>query len=93
MEIRTKKIGDFTWVNVSNPEQETLENLLTEQGITKTLATSLLSPFPRAHVEVLPEAIYLALHFPVKIDGALQQAEVDFLIKKDWVLTVHYRPR
>jgi magnesium transporter len=90
MEIRTKKIGDFTWVNVSNPEQETLENLLTEQGITKTLSTSLLSPFPRAHVEVLPEAIYLALHFPVKIDGALHQAEVDFLIKKDWLLTVHY---
>lgn len=90
MQIKEKTIGAFTWIDILNPEQNYLENILTSRHINNSLIETLMSPLPRAQAEVTANCIYLALHFPLKKDSMLVHGEVDFLIQENFILTIHY---
>jgi magnesium transporter len=90
MEIKSKTLGNFTWIDVQKPDREYLQKILEDKQISTELIDALLAPIPRARAEVMAHCIYLALHFPIKKSAILTLAEVDFLVQENFILTVHY---
>lgn len=90
--ICTNKYRNLTWIDVESPTQNEITHLIEEYDIPEIAAKELLSKTVRSKVDLHHNTIYLILHFPkihTKGDQATEQ-EIDFLLGKDYVITVHY---
>lgn len=89
----TKEIcGNLTWIDIESPTEEDVRLLLKEYNIHPLVAEELLVPTVRPKVDVYDNLIYLILHFPAishSHSGEVEQ-EIDFIIGKDFFVTVHY---
>jgi magnesium transporter len=90
--ICTNKYRNLTWIDVESPTQNEITHLIEEYDIPEIAAKELLSKTVRSKVDLHHNTIYLILHFPkvhTKGDVSTEQ-EIDFLLGKDYVITVHY---
>jgi len=90
--ISTYKHKKLTWIDLDSPSKEEVRAVMEEYDIHPLVADELLSPTLRPKVDIYKNHIYLILHFPIishKHDGH-SEAEVDFIIGKDFLITTHY---
>ncbi len=82
----------ITWVDIENPTPEEISEVGKEFNLGPLLARELLSPTLKPRVDLYPESIYTLLHFPARrhTHNAHVSQEVDFVIGKHFVITVHY---
>jgi magnesium transporter len=84
--------GEITWVDVESPTKEEVQTLAHEFNLHPLVASELHAPSMRPKVDMYGEALYLILHFPAlrhtHTKGGRQ--EIDFIIGKKYLLTVHY---
>lgn len=80
------------WIDVERPTIEEIEGLVDEFGLGPFVEQELLSPTAKPRIDLFPSFLYLVLHFPAFRDthGELATHEVDLIIAKDAVITVHY---
>lgn len=99
--VKKIKHQGIVWVDVYNPSKDEVLALAEEYKLHPVLATELASPSPRSKVDVYEDCLYLILHFPlcelcVGVDpdqpDLSASKEIDFVIGKKFVLTVHYSP-
>ncbi len=83
---------DLLWVDAETPSHEEIRQLMAEFDIHPIVADELLSPSVRSKVDHYENFIYCILHFPAirhsHSGGNIQ--EVDFVIGRKFLLTVHY---
>ncbi len=87
-------IKGTTWIDIDAPSREEIIKLREEYEIPDLVAEELISKTVRAKVDAYSDLIYLILHFP-KVDSKGRRAsevEVDFVITKEALITVHYEP-
>ncbi len=92
--IAKHSIKGVTWIDIDDPSREEIIKLREDFEIPDLVAEELISKTVRAKVDAYGDLVYLILHFP-KLDHKRQNAseiEVDFIITKDSVVTVHYEP-
>jgi len=90
--IHTYTHKKFTWVDLENPTHDEVEELMRRYHIHPLVGQELLSPTVRPKVDLYDNFIYLILHFPSVThshNGETEQ-EIDFVIGKDFLITVHY---
>lgn len=89
--MRTIK-GKITWIDIQNPTREDLEFIKKLHKFHPVILDELLHASARAHVEPYDKYLFMTYHMPSydKKIGSSKQAEIDFLITKDKVITVHY---
>lgn len=82
----------IAWVDLESPTRDEVEKLADEYGLHPVVQAELLSDSERAKVDLYDGAIYLILHFPVrnKKTGHVSEAEIDFILKKEALITTHY---
>jgi magnesium transporter len=80
------------WIDVEAPSKEELVHLSVEFGLHPLVSDELFSPSLRPKVDLYKNVIYLILHFPAfkHAHGKDVRQEVDFVIGKDYLITVHY---
>lgn len=80
------------WIDVERPTLEEVEALVDELQLGPFVERELLSPTLKPRVDLLPTFVYAVLHFPSSRDtrGRLSTHEVDLIITKNAVVTVHY---
>jgi magnesium transporter len=80
------------WLDVERPTPEEAEQLADEFKLGPLVVQEITTPTPKPHVDLYPDFIYLVLHFPAVRDtrGAQTDHEVDLVVGKDFLLTVHY---
>jgi magnesium transporter len=90
MEI--KKGKDVQWINIQNPSDEDLGWLHREYGIHPVIIDELRGPSARGHVEAYDDYLYFIYYFPIydPKEEASIRTEIDFIITKTSVVTVHY---
>ncbi len=90
MEI--KKGKDVQWVDVSKPTEKDLAWLGKEYKLHPIIVDELRGPSARGRVEVYKDYLYFIYYFPIydKDDEASARTEIDFIITKNSVATVHY---
>ncbi|MDH5442002.1 MAG: magnesium transporter CorA family protein [Candidatus Nomurabacteria bacterium] len=80
-----------TWIDLENPTREEIVNLMEQHHLHPLVAEELISPTVRPRVDVYPNSLYLILHFPTHKSGDRHAVhEIDFVITKDAIITVHY---
>ncbi|MCK4918650.1 MAG: hypothetical protein KAS02_02615 [Candidatus Pacebacteria bacterium] len=86
---------NITWADLKKPTQEEIQNLMIEYKLHPLVAEELLSPTFKPKVDLHSNYIYLILHFPFfkkgpNGDSKFISKEINFIIAKDFILTVHY---
>src|SRR3989344_42591 len=82
----------LVWIDVQNPTKKDVEFIRKQHKFHPIILDELLHTSARSRVEPYNSYLYLTYHLPVYDDNAKssRRAEVDFLITKDKVITVHY---
>ncbi len=90
--IKRYEHRDVVWIDVENPTQDEIMSLCSELRLPSILVPELVHPSVKPRVEVLPNALFVVLHFPSirGSRGAAEDQEVDLVIGKNFVMTVHY---
>jgi magnesium transporter len=90
MEI--KKGRGVRWVDVEEPTDKDLAWLGKEYKLHPIIVEELRGPSARGRVEAYKDYLYFIYYFPVydRDDEASTRTEIDFIITKDSMATVHY---
>ncbi|MDP3729536.1 MAG: CorA family divalent cation transporter [bacterium] len=82
----------LAWIDVLNPTKKDLEFIRRQHRFHPIILDELLHVSARARVEPYHDYLFLTYHLPI-YDKAIKnsrRAEIDFLITKNKVITVHY---
>ncbi len=93
------KYKNVTWIDLESPSKEELTDIARKYNIHSLVLEELSCPSTRSRVDSYEDYLYLILHFPAcencyapGADVSLDPEEIDFVIGKDFLITVHYRP-
>jgi len=80
------------WVDLEQPTEEELHEIIKEFSIGKYVEKELSSPTPAPLVAADAQAILLVLHFPAHgaENGNTDNQEVDFVVGDRFILTIRY---
>ncbi len=85
----------LTWIDLEGPTRDEVMHLMEEFQLPELVGEELLDKTVRGKVDLYPHFVYMVLHFPVigrSRDGSRYELEIDFIIGKDFLITVHYEP-
>ncbi len=87
--IKNKTI---TWIDISKPTKQDIEFVVKQHKFHPIILDELLHLSARSRVEKYDQYLFLTYHLPVydPILKTSRKAEVDFLITKNKVISVHY---
>ncbi len=90
MEIKEGK--GVRWIDIKRPTEKDIAWLGSEFGIHPVILEELKEPSARARAETYKDYIFFIYYFPLydKDDEASVRTEIDFIVTKDSVVTVHY---
>ncbi|OGY67769.1 MAG: hypothetical protein A3B16_00370 [Candidatus Zambryskibacteria bacterium RIFCSPLOWO2_01_FULL_45_43] len=82
----------LVWIDVQNPTKKDVEYIRDQHKFHPIILDELLHTSARSRVEPYNNYLFLTYHLPMydKNSKSSRRAEVDFLITKDKVITVHY---
>lgn len=82
----------LTWIDINNPSPEEVVHITEEFNIPELVSQDIHSKSMRSRVDMYDNLIYLILHFPdINNNGIIEdELEIDFIIGKDFLITVHY---
>lgn len=90
--INKFSIGDIFWLDIESPTKDEIEHLSDELDIPEIIKNELLPKTLRSKVQTYEDGFYLVLHFPYPGSSRdkSQEIEVDFLVHKKYLITIHY---
>ncbi len=82
----------LTWVDINNPTPEEVVHIKEEFSLPELISQEIPNKSVRSKVDLYENLIYLILHFPdINNNGIIEdELEIDFIIGKDFLITVHY---
>lgn len=89
-----EKNSKVRWVDISKPKAADLAWLRKEFDLHPVIFEELKGPSARAHVEAYDGYLFFVYYFPNYdvVDSTSVRTEIDFLVTKDTVVTIHYEP-
>jgi magnesium transporter len=86
------KYKSATWVDLVEPTQEEIDEVVEEYGIDPYVAHELTSPSLKHRVESNGVHVFFILYFPAfkQTKEDKESQEIDFIVGKDFVITVRY---
>lgn len=88
------KYKNFIWIDISKPSQNDINFLKENFHFHPLVLKELKRPSLRAHIDHWQDYLYFVYHTP-EFESELQTSqprEIDFLITKTHLITVHYQP-
>jgi magnesium transporter len=87
----------ITWIDLENPTREEIRELMTTYNLNPEIAEDILDPTIKARADIFENMSYFVFHFPLHTHKKhksfnKQSEELDFIISKDVLITVHYSP-
>ncbi|MEK7146692.1 MAG: CorA family divalent cation transporter [Patescibacteria group bacterium] len=90
--LRTIIEDKITWYDITKTEAGDLEFLKSKFDFHPVILDELLHPSARSRVETYDHYLFLVYHLPIYNvqERTSRRAEIDFLITKNHIITVHY---
>lgn len=84
----------LTWIDLESPSKEEMMHIAEEFSIPSLVVDEAVSNTLHSKVDLYDTFMYMILHFPPPQNGSSQysEREVDFIIGKKFIITVHYEP-
>ncbi len=85
--------NNLTWIDINSPTKKDVEYLRENFNFDKTILDELLVSTVRPKVDEHDGYLFTVLHFPIfiKRQNRTFSRELDFLITKDALITIHYK--
>lgn len=82
----------ITWIDVAKPTKQDIEFVAKQHKFHPIILDELLHVSARSRVETYEQYLFLTYHIPVydPVMKTSRKAEIDFLITKNKIITVHY---
>ncbi len=95
--VSTYTQNKVTWIDLENPTKEEVRAIMDDYNLDPSVAEDLLDPTIRTRADLYSDFTYFVLHFPLHTHHKnhifdKRSEEVDFIIGKNFLLTVHYSP-
>jgi magnesium transporter len=92
--MNLQKNKAVSWMDVENPTEDDLKFLKEKFDLHPVIVDELKGPSARARVENYENYLFFIYYFPKydEKDEASIRTEIDFIVTKDSVATVHYEP-
>lgn len=86
------KNKNITWIDIAKPTKQDVEFVAKQHKFHPIVLDELLHTSTRSRVEAYDQYLFLTYHLPVydPFMKTSRKAEIDFLITKNTVITVHY---
>jgi len=83
---------NLTWVDLESPTQEELSHIIEQYSLPILIGEEMRNESVQSKVDLYPNFIYLALHFPQISHKSKRgvEKEIDFVIGNDFIITTHY---
>ncbi len=95
--IKEYKYKNHKWIDLENPQDEEINKVIRQYDIPIEVAEDLFSPTPKQRVVMYSNCVYIVLHFPTLIGHKEKtphhydnRQEIDFIVGRDFLITVHY---
>lgn len=80
------------WIDVENPKESEIAELVNEFSLDASCAEQLSDPTLRSKIEIFNSHVFMVLHFPdhpsrKKTDD---RVEIDFIIGQNYIITIRY---
>lgn len=84
--------NSVTWIDISSPSIEEVQSLKEEFLFSEKVISEILTPTLRAQTVVYEDYLFAVMHFPTLegVKKGSRRAEVDFILGKHFVITIHY---
>jgi len=85
---------NLTWIDIESPKEEEIKHISETYAIHQLVSEELLRPTLHPKVDDFFDILYLVLRFPTfdKKKETSVSREIDFIIGKKFLITVHYSP-
>lgn len=97
--MRKQDYNGLVWIDLERPTEEEIKQIAGDYQIHPLAAAELTAPSARSKVDLYTDFIYLILHFPAcglcygqKSPPGYEAEEIDFIIGRHYLVTVHYQP-
>ncbi len=92
--MNVHKGKNVRWIDIENPSEKEVAWIEQEFGIHPVIAEELRGPSARSRVEAYKNYLFFVYYFPLydADDEASARTEIDFIVTKNAVITVHYTP-
>ena len=92
--MQIQKNKNIKWIDIIAPKEDDLVALKKTFGLHPLIVEELRSPSARAHVEATDDYLFFVYYFPLydTKDEASIRSEIDIIVNKNTVATVHYEP-
>lgn len=83
---------DVTWVDMESPSKDEISHIIEEFSLPTIIGEEAISNTLHSKVDLYENLIYMILHFPPssKDEDKITDQEIDFIISKNFIVTVHY---
>ncbi len=81
---------NVTWVDIINPSSEEITNISEEFILDPVVRNDIATPTLRSTLMEYPDYIYAVMHFPRLEKKDSFNIEIDFIIGKHYLITIHY---
>ena len=90
--MKIVKNKNITWIDIAKPTKQDIEFVMKQHKFHPIILDELLHLSARSRVEKYDQYLFLTYHLPIydSIIKTSRKAEIDFLITKNKVITVHY---
>jgi len=87
----------LVWIDLENPSRDEIREVMLKYNLDPEVAEDLIDPTIRTRADIYKDYLYCVFHFPLhthKKHHAFNKRteELDFVIGKDFIVTVHYSP-
>ncbi len=88
----TKENSKVRWIDIEKPGVKDLAQIKKQLRLHPVIVDELKGPSARAYVDANGKYLFFIYYFPLYdlTDGASARTEIDFVVTKDTVVTVHY---
>lgn len=80
----------LVWIDLDSPSQEEIRSISKDYGLNSLVSHELSAPTIKSQVDLYQNFIYLILHFPSLRRKEEHDQEIDFVVGKKFLITVHY---
>lgn len=84
--------NSVTWIDISSPSIEEVKSLKDEFLFSDKVIDEIFTPTLRAQTSVYDDYMFAVMHFPTLegVKKGSRRAEVDFILGKHFLITIHY---
>ncbi len=92
--ISKYKYKGLLWIDLQSPRREEIQSILEEFNLPEDLEQKIYTESPEPSTDIDPHFTYSVLYFPsiLSSQDCIIQQEIDFIIGKNFLITVHYEP-